>query len=154
MKKRKTIGLIINCLDGNYLTYFWLMLKKAAEKFDCNLIIYEGRVFGDPLNHIKKHTIVYGFIDKKRIDGLILTSAVTDSMNDKDADNFLNRFKDIPLVSIGKVIPEATSIIADNKAGMKSLVKHLVEDHNYKKIMFVTGPKNNCEAVERYKAYL
>jgi DNA-binding LacI/PurR family transcriptional regulator/signal transduction histidine kinase len=154
MKKRKTLGLIINCLDGNYLTYFWLMLKKAAEKFDCNLIVYEGRGLNSGLSHARKHTIVYGFVDKKRIDGLIITSAVTDNINDKDADNFLNRFQDIPLVSIGKVIPEATSIIADNRAGMKSLVKHLVEDHNYKKIMFVTGPKNNCEAVERYEAYL
>lgn len=113
MKKRKTIGLIINCLDGNYLTYFWLMLKKAAEKFDCNLIVYEGRGLNSGLSHARKHTIVYGFVDKKRIDGLIITSAVTDNINDKDADNFLNRFQDIPLVSIGKVIPEATSIIAD-----------------------------------------
>lgn len=37
---------------------------------------------------------------------------------------------------------------------MKSLVKHLVEDHNYKRIMFVTGPENNCEAMERYEGYL
>jgi len=44
--------------------------------------------------------------------------------------------------------------LTDNKAGMKSLVKHLVEDHNYKRIMFVTGPENNCEAMERYEGYL
>ncbi|AUG56911.1 substrate-binding domain-containing protein [Acetivibrio saccincola] len=44
--------------------------------------------------------------------------------------------------------------MTDNKAGMKSLVKHLVEDHNYKRIMFVTGPENNCEAMERYEGYL
>ena len=157
MKKRKTIGLIINCLDGNYLTYFWFMLKKAAEKFDCNLIVYEGRTLNSRLSYSKKHTIVYGFIDKKRIDGLIITSAVTDDVNDKDIGKFLRRFEDIPLVSIGKVVPsqlKTTTILADNKAGMKSLVKHLVEDHNYKKIMFVKGPENNCEAIERYQAYL
>lgn len=154
MKNRKTIGLMINCLDGNYLTHFWFMLKKAAEKLDCNLIVYEGRVLNADLDHIKKHTIVYGFIDKKRIDGLIVTSTVIGDVSDEDINRFLNRFEDIPLVSIGKAIPRATTVLVDNKAGMRSLIKHLVEDHRYKKIMFVKGPKNNCEAVERYEAYL
>ncbi|MDQ2087069.1 substrate-binding domain-containing protein [Herbivorax sp. ANBcel31] len=154
MEKRKTIGLVINCLEGNYLTYFWLMLKKAAEKFGCNLIVYEGRVLNYYSDYTRKQTIVYGFIDKKRVDGLIITSAVTDHVSDENINKFLRRFKDIPLVSIGRIIPKTTSVLVDNKTGMKSLIKHLVKDHEYRKIIFVTGPKNNCEAVERYEAYL
>ncbi|TYQ16902.1 UNVERIFIED_CONTAM: DNA-binding LacI/PurR family transcriptional regulator [Acetivibrio alkalicellulosi] len=154
MKKRKTIGIMINCLNGSYLTYFWLMIKKAAEKLDCNLIVYEGRAINYYTQSDKKHTIIYGFIDKKRVDGLIMTSALTDNLNDRECMQFLERFKGIPLISIGKVIPGFTSILVDNKKGMKSLIKHLVEDHGYKKILFVTGPKNNFEAIERYQAYL
>ncbi|TYQ12834.1 UNVERIFIED_CONTAM: DNA-binding LacI/PurR family transcriptional regulator [Acetivibrio alkalicellulosi] len=155
MKKRKTIGVMINGLDGNYLTYFWIMVKKAAEKFDCNLIVYEGRALQYNKESNGKHSIVYGFVDKNRIDGLIMTSsAILSFVDEKNYDKFCNRYKDIPKISIGKVIPYATSLLINNKEGMRSLIKHLIEFHNYKKIAFVKGPKNNQDAIERYEAYV
>lgn len=154
MKKRKTLGLLIRGLDGNYLTYIWLMIKKAVEQFDCNLIVYEGKNIKSKLGDDARHTIVYGFVDKFRLDGIILTSAITDELNEEELIEFLKRYKGIPIVSMGRVMPNVPSILVDGKEGMKSAVKHLVEDHDYKRLAFVTGPKNNNEAIERYRAYL
>ena len=154
MKKRKTLGLLIKGLDGNYLTYIWLMIKKAAEEFDCNLIVYEGKTIKSKIGDDAKHTIVYGFVDKPRLDGIILTSAISDELSEEELANFLHRYKDIPMVSMGRVVPNVPSILVDGKEGMKSAVKHLIEDHGYRKIAFVTGPKNNDEAMERYQAYV
>lgn len=154
MKKRKTLGLLIKGLDGNYLTYIWLMIKKAVEELDCNLIVYEGKSIKSKLGDDARHTIVYGFVDKSRIDGIIITSAISDELNEEELNNFLYRYKGIPMVSMGRVVPNVPSILVDCKEGMKSAVKHLIEDHGHKKLAFVTGPKNNDEAIERYQAYL
>ncbi|TYQ16901.1 UNVERIFIED_CONTAM: DNA-binding LacI/PurR family transcriptional regulator [Acetivibrio alkalicellulosi] len=154
MKKRKTLGLLINCLDGNYLTYLWLKIKKAVKSLDCNLIVYEGKLLNSQKDDDEKHTIVYGFVDKNRIDGLIVTSSISDCIDDDQYVQFLKRFDGIPIVSIGRIAPDVTNIMVDNKKGMESLVRHLIEDHCYRKIAFVTGPKNNSEAIERYEAYL
>lgn len=40
MKKRKTLGLVIHDLDGNYQAFLWHAVKKAVEKFDVNLIMF------------------------------------------------------------------------------------------------------------------
>ncbi|TYQ15876.1 UNVERIFIED_CONTAM: DNA-binding LacI/PurR family transcriptional regulator [Acetivibrio alkalicellulosi] len=154
MKNRKTIGLMINGLDGSYLTHFWLMIKKAVEKLDCNLIVYQGKALNSNSVITDKHSIVYGFVDNCRIDGLIITSPLSNHISSDDFQKLIQRYEGIPLVSIGKVVPGATSILVDNKKGMKNQIQHLVKDHGYKKIAFVTGPKSNYEAKERYEAYI
>lgn len=42
---------------------------------------------------------------------------------------------------------------ADNHAGMTALVRHLVEDHRYRRLSFVTGPRDAPDARERQAAF-
>jgi len=41
----------------------------------------------------------------------------------------------------------------DNKPGMKSQVEHLIKDHGFKKIVYISGPPTNTDSVERLEAY-
>lgn len=66
---------------------------------------------------------------------------------------FCRRYKDIPVVSIGIEIPNAVSMVCDSKEGMKDLITHLIDDHGYKKIIFVTGPEFSDDSIERFEAY-
>ncbi|MFZ5989507.1 MAG: substrate-binding domain-containing protein [Bacillota bacterium] len=155
MKKRKTIGLLINDIDGNYSTLLWLMMKKAAENLDCNLIAYEGRSLAYGGFADRQHHISYEFVDKNRLDGLIMTSSsIANYMKNEEYIEFCKRYSDIPMVSLGIVVPGATSLMIDNKEGMKNQVRHLINDHVYRKIAFVTGPESNTDSVERLEAYL
>ena len=155
MKKRNTIGVMLTDINGSYLTDFWLMMEKASKEYDCNLFVCDGRSLRYNKDTDGKHSIVYGFEDKKIIDGLvILSSSVASFIDDLEFDLFLKQFEGIPIVSVGKVIPSATSILVDNKEGMKEQIRHLINKHGYRKIAFVKGPKTNLEAIERYEAYL
>lgn len=154
MKKRKTIGLLINDIDGSFQTYIWLMLKQAAEEMDCNLIAFEGRSLKHDDFAEKQHHIIYSFIEKGRFDGLIITSAsISTYIKYEEFLQFMKKYDGIPLVSMGVTIPGALNVICDTKAGMKELIRHLIDDHGYKKILFVTGPEGNQEAIERLEAY-
>ncbi|MFZ5989508.1 MAG: substrate-binding domain-containing protein [Bacillota bacterium] len=155
MKERKTIGFLINEIDGNYHTYLWLMMKRAAEKLDCNLIVYEGGTLQVTMDANIQHHIVYDFVDQNVVDGLIISSGpIAHRLAGDELNKFCNKYASIPLVSIGLVIPHVTSMIVDNKEGMKSLIRHLIEEHGYKKIAFVTGPSRNVDSIERFEAYL
>jgi DNA-binding LacI/PurR family transcriptional regulator/signal transduction histidine kinase len=155
MSKRKTIGLIINDVDGNIQPILLKNVKKAVENFDCNLIIFEGRILNYENVIASQHNIIYKLIDSERIDGLIIPGClIMDKVGHEGIAEFCNQFKGIPIVSVGMVIPEATNLLVDNKAGMKSLVNHMVKDHGYKKIAFIKGPEKNNEANERFEAYL
>lgn len=154
MKKRKTIGFLVNDLDGNYSSNFWVMMKKAFAKLDCNFFVYEGRSLNSQIGADHQHHIAYNFVDKNRIEGLILTSGtIANYITHSEFVNFCKRFEGIPLISIGVVLPGATSILIDNKLGMKSQVRHLINDHGYKRLAFVTGPKGNIDSIERLDAY-
>jgi LacI family transcriptional regulator len=44
-------------------------------------------------------------------------------------------------------------VAADNVTGMKALVSHLVAEHRYRTLCFVTGPKDAPDARERQRAF-
>ena len=102
MKKRKTLGLIINDIDGNYQTFLWLAFKQAADEMNCNLMVFEGRALRHEDCSENQHHIVYSFIEKGRLDGLIITSdSISANITYDELKNFCKRFKDIPFVSFG-----------------------------------------------------
>lgn len=154
MKKRKTIGIIINDIEGSYQTLLWMAFKQSAEELDCNLVVFEGRRLRDSSYADKQHHIVYDFVEKGRLDGLIITtSSISSNISYDELVKFCNKYKDIPYISFGIKIPNATSLSSGSKEGMKNLVRHLVCDHGYKKIIFVKGPDHIEGAVRRFEAY-
>jgi len=155
VKKRKTLGLIINDIDGSYQTLLWLAFKKAANEMDCNLVVFEGRVLREEGYAEKQHHIVYSFVEKGKLDGLIITtSSISANVSYDELKKFCGKYRGIPMVSFGIEIPEAINVISDNKEGMKELVSHLVEEHGYRKIIFVKGPENISKSVDdRFFAY-
>jgi len=54
---------LVNDIDVSYSNLVYLMTKKAAEKYDCNLIVYEGRSFNNPSMADSQHQISYSFVD-------------------------------------------------------------------------------------------
>ena len=154
MKKRKTIGLLINDIDGTYQALFWLAFKQAAEEMDCNLIVLVGRTLNNKGFGAKQHHIIYNFIEKGAIDGIIIASSLIGTfVSPEEFKKFCKKYKDIPVVSFGIEIPNAASIVCEGKNGLKDLIRHLIDDHGYKRIMFVTGPKDNVGSIERFEAY-
>ena len=72
-----------------------------------------------------------------------------------DVDEFVARFKGIPTLVLGDSVedPDVPHLIGGNYSGMKECIRHLVEDHGYKKIGFVGGPKRNYDSNRRMQAY-
>ena len=50
-------------------------------------------------------------------------------------------------------IDDATMFIPDNVEGMRALVRHLIEEHGYKRIAFIRGIAGQIDSDQRFLAY-
>ncbi len=84
------------------------------------------------------------------LDGLVVLSLSTTASVMKD---FLDSFSDLPICSVGIEVPGYSLVQADNAAGMRDAVLHLITIHNRRRIAFLRGPTDNPEAEIRFRAY-
>lgn len=85
-------------------------------------------------------------------DGLIL---LANSFNqDKEVEYFSEKLKHIkvPAVAVEYELKHAVSLVSDNYAGMYDLARHIVEDHGARNILYIGGPQDHLENLDRLKA--
>ncbi len=158
MGKNFNIALLTNLLAGesNFEFNIWRGAIDCAKENGVNLICFAGGNIS--LNSEKKYANVrnniYDLVTSKRIDGIILLStSISSFISEEDYKNFIKKFKNIPVVSIGKAPLDIPCSLVDNKTGMKNVISHLIKVHNRKNLAFITGPLDNPDAKERFAAY-
>lgn len=159
-KKRLTIGLFICHLDNDYAYDICKGVDYAAKELDVNLVIFPGMyinaAYNDPANSKYDHQYnsVFYYARPESIDALIISIGTIGSFLD-DADNiaFLNRFKDIPILTLESEFPGFPSLIIDSTQGLREVINHLIYDHGKKHIGFISGRKENADAQERLDIY-
>ncbi len=158
MAKRKnyrhTVGFLTTQLFDEYSVSIWSAIVKAAEEHDIDVVCFIGGAIKDELYFEYQRNPIYGLINKKKIDGLILVAnEISQFVGLEKLKKFVKRFSPIPVVNIGVDIENIPCVLVDNKTGMKNLIIHLIEVHGYKNIAFICGPQNSQEALLRYEAY-
>jgi hypothetical protein len=74
-------------------------------------------------------------------------------VSEADLKTFRSIHPDLPIVTQSVPIEGATMFIPDNMEGMRALVRHLIEEHGYKRIAFVRGIEGQIDADQRFQAY-
>ncbi|MCR5283661.1 MAG: GGDEF domain-containing protein [Lachnospiraceae bacterium] len=90
------------------------------------------------------------------LDAIIISYGTLCIYLDRDnREEFVSKFRSVPLVILEEYDEEATDsfLISDNYGSMYMIVEHLVSVHQYKKILYLSGPKNNTDSNEREHAY-
>jgi len=152
--KRFTIGVLFDFFCEEFQAKIWNGIVDAARDIDVNLVCYLGGPLNSPEVHHQPRNSVYSLIDQANADGLILMSATIGNFIDtKRLKNFYDKFKPIPMLSIGVPFKDIPSIIVDNTAGFYKTIEHIILVHGCKKIAFIGGMEGNPEAEQRYDIY-
>ena len=88
----------------------------------------------------------------EEFDGIIL---LANSFNqEKEVDYFSEKLKhiNVPAVAVEYELEPAVSLVSDNYAGMYDLARHMVEDHGARNILYIGGPQDHLENLDRLKA--
>lgn len=153
--KRKTIGVFIARVGRVLGAEFLAGVEDAAQAHDLNVIIFVG---GQPTPIIRPNEskTSYGLYDLARNDnlsGLVLYSDLAHGLNQAQIKQFCDEFPNIPLVANALDVEGVTNLLADNVNGMRSMIRHLIEDHGYRRIAFIKGIKDHVESEQRFLAY-
>lgn len=165
-KKRPTIAIMAGNAESEYVAKLMAGFRNCAKEEDVNLVFLLGphipRYCKDILSgsfawdyDFQFHT-VYDYVHFIKPDALIIAyGSLTHFKHVPNVEEFVARFKEIPTLILGDAVsdPKVPYLIGGNYGGMKESVRHLVEDHGYRKIAFVGGPKRNFDSNRRMAAY-
>ncbi len=149
------IGLLISRLDRGFHRTAWLSVAETARRHGVDAICFDGGVLAPDDELARKSNALYDLISAETMDGLLVWSSCLDwSVQPGAMQAFCERFRPLPLVSIGRALAGFPSVLVDNYQGMREAVCHLIEVHGYRRIAFLRGPVGNAEEVLRYRAYV
>jgi DNA-binding LacI/PurR family transcriptional regulator len=141
-------------LEFGYQTTIAGGVLKAAKNGGASVLCFVGGVLGSPERGGLQRNHVFDLASSATVDGLVILSSTLVNYAGSDAlARFVERYRVMPMCSIGETLPGMPSLFVDNDAGMRSVVEHLVVVHGYRRIAFIRGPLANAEADLRYRAY-
>lgn len=151
---RLLIGFAIDWAANPYHLSLINGTTTAALHFDVNQIIYVGGTIHSPVHHEGIRNIVFNYINKNMLDGLIISAAsIKRYASQEDLILFLEQFKPLPMVTITEKVKDIPCVRINNAKGLKELILHLIHDHHYKNIGFIKGTSGNPDAIERFKVF-
>ncbi|MBN1780574.1 substrate-binding domain-containing protein [bacterium] len=152
--KRPAIHLITHNLTDLYGQLLLSGVADSAHDHHADLFCFVGRDLNSPRQYDAQSNIVYQLAAQKKVDGLIYSGGIVSNFTPrKQVESFFRIYPDIPKVSIAVELKNVVSVLIDNVESMKKLLRHLVEDHGCRRIAYITGPGENMEVYQRFKAY-
>lgn len=101
-----------------------------------------------------QHNAIYQLVNTNKLDGLIISKGASANCATVDEiKKFINQYNSIPVVSISTALEGIHSVVLKNIESMNLMLEHLIVNHNYRKIAYISGPSRNPEAILRYRAY-
>lgn len=152
--KRK-IAVFAGGWGGEYLQEILAGITKSSKKNNTDIFAFVN--FSVHTSEEEKYVNIpeINFMklpDMKEFDGAVL---LTNSFNaEEEIEYLVTEIKNanIPVISIEYELPGIPTIITDNYAGMYDLAMHIFTEHNAKDVMFIGGPANHPECIERLHA--
>lgn len=152
--KRRTIAVLGAQFTRVWGSEFITGVLDAATADDVNVVCFAGG---------KPHLIaaadggrsygLYDLIKPGQFDGILLAADIAHGLTDAEIEGFCRSFAPTPIASFAIPAKGITTFMADSEGGMRAVIRHLIEQHNYTRIAFVRGPRGQVEAEQRFQAY-
>ncbi len=163
--KHKTICVMIGDVSYDYTMELMRGINDAAKRSGAQLFYMTGKQSHiaplDPNNEqetVSRYNSIFDYMDLVGADAYIISSGSLSGLeSEEEYRRFINRFDDSPYVLLqtetGESVPGRCSITVDNYFIYCQCIEHLIADHHYRKIAYVSGPRQHPEAMERERAY-
>jgi len=160
------IGVMIGNVHTQHPMELIRGISKAAASENVNITFFVGAQ-GNALDfwnadenelssYNYQYNTLYDYSQIAGLDALIISYGTLCIYLDKDnRESFAAKYRSVPLVILEEYDEASCDsfIISDNYASMYNIMEHLLSVHGYKKILYLSGPKNNTDSNERERAY-
>lgn len=152
---RKTIGVFSAQLTRVWGAEFMAGVMDAAEAADVNVVsVVGGKPVALPFSdELKTSYGLYDVIKPGQFDGLLFSADLAHELAPEEVEQFSRSFSSTPIVAHAIKVDGIPSLMTDSLEGMRTIIRHLIEVHDYKRIAFIRGPKGQVESELRFRAY-
>lgn len=152
---RSTIGFLSANIHIGSSRVLWPGVIDAAQAHDANLICYPGGRLHAAEEFEAERNIIYQFVNTDLLDGLVSwTSALAGTASAAEVASLHAHYHPLPIVSLAWPLAQGALVSINGYQGMHDLVSHLVDMHDYRRVVLIRGPEGHPYALERYHAYL
>lgn len=138
-----TLGVVFPDLDSGFFVEVLQGIYQEAARQGFDLMIAFGHHPEDEMRLIRQYVM------ERRVDALIIMNLHLD-------ESFLQTVQGVrtPLVLLDRPYPHpgSFSLSIDNMLGASTMMKHLADDHGYRRIAVLTGPSGTWDADQRLEA--
>jgi len=149
-RSRPAIGILLDALYNEYASMVVAAFDAECARRGFDLICFAGGSLHSLSGHERERNRVFDLASSQSLDGLVVLSL---SASAPVMQAFLDSFSGLAICSVGIEVPGYALVQADNAAGMRIAVLHLITVHQRRRIAFLRGPTDNPEAEIRFQAY-
>ncbi|HVZ33822.1 MAG TPA: hypothetical protein VG963_15445, partial [Polyangiaceae bacterium] len=151
---RTNIGVFLDTLDQDYQQQVVLGIDAEARSLELDVTCFVGGQLAAPDPFQAELNAAYTLCSPQHIEALIVLSGTLSNYSGMDAlSEHCERFRPLPICSIGGSLAGAVEVAVDNRAGVRQALTHLAQTCGRRRIAFVKGPSGNDEAQERFQVY-
>lgn len=147
---RRRFGVLLDALYNEYASLLVTAFEQEAQRRDVDLFCFAGGALHSLAGHEMSRNRCYDLVSERVLDGMVVLSL---SASSEMLEAFLARYPGLPKVTVGHEVNGVPLVVADNAAGMRDAVVHLISVHGRTRVAFLRGPVENQEARERFQAY-
>ncbi len=151
--KYNRIAVFLNGWSNEYVRLIVEGIRREAAKSGTDVFVYATFVYWAEEEAQRKSMLnIFHLPDPDKYDGGIMLTNTFNIPDEHERVRNVFHKNGIPMVSAEIKTPGMTYTGTSNYDGMKELADHLIEKHGVKKIVFVSGIKDNEECAIRKKA--
>ncbi len=153
--ERKRIAVLLASIEREYQRNFTAALSAEAEKLDVDVFLFNCQGHS---NHIiyaneKGESSVFDLPRLLSFDGIItLRETLADDLSRRTVEDLLAFYAGKPHVSIDVPTNGAVNILFNDYDSVREITTHLIEKHNIRDIVYISGPHRQIVAINRLNA--
>lgn len=152
---RKTIGVFVTQAFQEYQDLLCRGICNRAFGLGYNVAIFSNFVgYGEFKYEIGESNIAY-LPMYEDLDGIIL---LPDTMHVKDFKNNIvkniKKYARCPVVSVRQSMEDYYNVLIEDESVLEEIILHFIKDHKFRKLNFLTGPRDNPVSIQRLNTYL
>jgi len=164
-KKRPLIGVLVGDVSFDFSQELMSGVCDASTGFGAQVVFLLGMQRHSRQTHTSEsamyaisHNSVYDYASLVGADAFIMACGSLSGYSGAGLyQQFLERFGDHPYVVLQEKVNDEfgnrTSIVIENYQSYYQCVQHIVVDHGYRRIAYVSGPAGHPDARERLRAF-
>ncbi len=154
--KRKTLGVFMNKADQNFQTKVHSVTRECAKRLGYDVYFFYTVGYRESVNfYDEQEKSMFSFAPMEKLDGALVVPDTYDMHSFRESlFDMLEKRAACPIVCIRTYTPEYDSFYTDEDVALRQLMRHLLEEHRFRKICFLAGYRDHPGSNARLQCYL